>query len=426
MKNNMEYNEKRKAFYSQYPHFFSDFDFENPPLEYALYQVLEMPISLIRELKYATEILWRIHVKMYRMVKELEQNDLLRLGFHEEILSYIHLNYLNQPSILSRFDFVCTDDGKIKMLELNADTPFLLTETFEMNEALCKEFGKENPNNTRPLTRSLLNALEKSLEYIQKDKQQNPKVVITGMQEDEDIEEYCNVHLIKKMIPFEIEYVPISELIIFPESTKEYERGLYTGSLEKIDVLYRPAHPIEFLIHDVAPDGDRIGLHLLDLVRDRKLAIINSPAAYILQSKVLMMLIWGCRNVSKMFTEEERNAIEKYMLPTYLTKNAFLKDEIPFVKKPVFSREGNTIEIYDANGRALNASGYRHYEENVYIYQEYIELPEVDILLKDGQHRKKWLIGSFVADNEACGLSCRVGNQITEWDSHWMAVTGKE
>src|SRR5690606_2806103 len=144
-------------------------------------------------------------VKMYRMVKELEQNDLLRLGFHEEILSYIHLNYLNQPSILSRFDFVCTDDGKIKMLELNADTPFLLTETFEMNEALCKEFGKENPNNTRPLTRSLLNALEKSLEYIQKDKQQNPKVVITGMQEDEDIEEYCNVHLIKKMIPFEIE-----------------------------------------------------------------------------------------------------------------------------------------------------------------------------------------------------------------------------
>src|SRR5690606_21758874 len=127
MKNNMEYNEKRKAFYSQYPHFFSDFNFENPPLEYALYQVLEMPISLMRELKYATEILWRIHVKMYRMVKELEQNDLLRLGFHEEILSYIHLNYLNQPSILSRFDFVCTDDGKIKMLELNADTPFLLT-----------------------------------------------------------------------------------------------------------------------------------------------------------------------------------------------------------------------------------------------------------------------------------------------------------
>ena len=37
--------------------------------------------------------------------------------------------------------------------------------------------------------------------------------------------------------------------------------------MEKIDILFRPAHPVEFLLDDVASDGDRIGLHLLELVK---------------------------------------------------------------------------------------------------------------------------------------------------------------
>jgi len=49
-------------------------------------------------------------------------------------------------------------------------------------------------------------------------------------------------------------------------------------------------------------------------------------------------------------------------------------------------------------------------------------MPSIDIQLADGLRSKKWLIGSFIADNRACELSCRVGNQITEWDSHWLAV----
>ncbi|MEK4284723.1 glutathionylspermidine synthase family protein [Ureibacillus sp. FSL K6-0165] len=219
-----------------------------------------------------------------------------------------------------------------------------------------------------------------ALKHVGKEKRDNPKIVITSFREDDDFEEYCNVQTIKNLIPYDnVEYVPITDLI-FPKSTNEYERGLYTSSLEKIDVLYRPAHPahpIDFLIYDVATDGNRIGLHLLDLVKDHKLAIINPPVSYFLQSKVLMMLIWGCRE-SEMFTKEERHAIEKYMLPTYLTESEFLKNKMPYVKKSVYSREGNTIEIYDGNGRALNASGYRHYEDNQYIYQKYINLPEID------------------------------------------------
>lgn len=196
--------------------------------------------------------------------------------------------------------------------------------------------------------------------------------------------------------------------------------------MEKIDILFRPAHPVEFLIDDVAADGDRIGLHLLELVKKRKLAIINPPAAYVLQSKILLWLIWERRNDPLLFTSEERAAILQYMLPTYLTAEPFIRDDVPYVKKPVYSREGNTVEIYAGSGRRVNASTSKHYDDNLFIYQQYVEMPSRTVQLKEGYHAKKWLIGSFVADNCACGLSCRVGNQITEWDSHWLAVGYKE
>ena len=61
--------------------------------------------------------------------------------------------------------------------------------------------------------------------------------------------------------------MPIQELIIFSSDTSEVAQGLYTPTMEKIDILFRPAHPVEFLIDDVAADGDRIGLHLLELVK---------------------------------------------------------------------------------------------------------------------------------------------------------------
>jgi len=176
----------------------------------------------------------------------------------------------------------------------------------------------------------------------------------------------------------------------------------------------------------VAADGDRIGLHLLELVKKRQLAIINPPAAYVLQSKILLWLIWERRNDPLLFTSEERAAILQYMLPTYLTAEPFIRDDVPYVKKPVYSREGNTVEIYAGSGRRVNASTSKHYVDNLFIYQQYVEMPSITVQLKEGYHAKKWLIGSFVADNRACGLSCRVGNQITEWDSHWLAVGYKE
>ena len=411
------YNENRKNFYKQFNNFFPDFD----ELEYALYDTMKMPKEQLTEINYASNILWKIFNKVSKQFRKLEPEQLIALGIREEMIPYIGLDYLPQQSVLARFDFICTEDGTIKVLELNGDTPFLIQETFEMNRIICNEFGLHNPNNEKQLVKSLSAALFSSIDYLDiKDKK--PVIVITGKEAEEDYEEYCHVQYIKRILPFEIKYVPISELIIYPEATGTIQRGLYTPQMEKIDILYRPAHPLEFLIDDVAADGDRIGLHLLELVKVRELAIINSPSSYVLQNKILLWLIWEKRNEALLFTKEERAAINQYMLPTYISAEPFLKTNKAYVKKPIYSREGNTIEIYDCNGSKWTASEYTHYTDNLYIYQEYVEMPTINIQLKDGQYSKKWLIGSFIADNSACGVACRVGAQITDWYSHWLPI----
>ncbi len=410
------YCKQRQLFYCQFPNFFSDFE----DLEYALYDVMELPKEKIDEIYYASNILWQIFLKVGKQFKHLTAEQLVALGIRSEMIPYIGLDYLQQQSILARFDFICTEDGNIKCLELNGETPFLVQETFEMNDQLCQHFQLVNPNDVTALHKTLSGALFAAMHYL--DDVKKPTIVITGKTAQQDYEEYCQVQFLKTCVPFDIEYVPIDKLIIFSEDTPDAKRGLYTPSMDRIDILYRPAHPVEFIIDDLSPEGERIGLQLLDLVKDRQLAIINAPAAYVLQSKILLWLIWERKNDPLLFTAEERAAITKYMLPTFISAEPFLADGVPYVKKPVYSREGNTVEIYASNGSKTNGSAYNHYDDNLFIYQQYVEMPSINIQQADDFHSKKWLIGSFIADNRACGLSCRVGNQITEWDSHWLAV----
>ena len=90
-------------------------------------------------------------LKVGKQFKHLSVDQLLALGIRPEMIPYIQLDYLQQQSVLARFDFICTEEGYIKCLELNGETPFLVQETFEMNDALCQHFGYKNPNDVTAL-----------------------------------------------------------------------------------------------------------------------------------------------------------------------------------------------------------------------------------------------------------------------------------
>lgn len=112
--------------------------------------------------------------------------------------------------------------------------------------------------------------------------------------------------------------VPMSELRI----TKD---ALVDRDGVQIDVLYRQTYPIEDLIEDKHPEtGDFVGVGTVATCKSRKAFIINPLSAFLLQSKSIQCLIWGLVEEEAFYTNEERQWIKEYMLPTYLEPDLFL------------------------------------------------------------------------------------------------------
>lgn len=53
--------------------------------------------------------------------------------------------------------------------------------------------------------------------------------------------------------------------------------------------------------------------------------IINPPAAFLMQNKSVLALIWQLYEEEVFFEEEERGIIQKYFLPTYFTNKTFIE-----------------------------------------------------------------------------------------------------
>ena len=127
------YYRERTAFYDQYPEFFANL----PELEYALYGTLVLDENKANEIKYATQELWAVLKKVKDYVLSLEEEEVLELGYPKELIPYLYLDYLSFDTVLSRFDFIVNHEG-IKAIEINNVTPFLIAETFDMNNKVIE------------------------------------------------------------------------------------------------------------------------------------------------------------------------------------------------------------------------------------------------------------------------------------------------
>ena len=132
-----QYIKKRKEFYSNYPHFWSDL-YE---CEYSLFHVFPITEQTMKQLQVATERMGKIFFKTARILRNLSNEQLLELGFPTASLPFIRLKGMYPESVISRFDFALTEDNRIKMLEFNSDTPTFIVECFQMNGKVCEELA---------------------------------------------------------------------------------------------------------------------------------------------------------------------------------------------------------------------------------------------------------------------------------------------
>ena len=417
---NPHFQQDRKRVYSQVPYFFPDL-YE---AEYALLDIHKQTQSEILDIRLAAEKVGSIFVKVAPLLRDLDDDTLLQLGFPKESLSYVRIKTIPQEYIIGRLDFIVSN-STIKLLEFNSDTPTFIKETFQANDYVCDYFGVENPNkeSTEILRKEMRKAVTSSWKHL--NKPGTPKIVFTS--HGDNIEDMWTTRFLQEHLELPSEYVSLDELKILTEPTEVdgmvTEPGVFTPSGERIDILYRQTYPIEHLVNDIDPTThENIGLELIKLIVEKKVMVINPPSAFLLQSKAVQALIWGLHEDNKYFTEDEHIIISQYFLPTYLEPDEFLKTNQPYVRKPSFGREGDTVEIFNGKGESINAEPQKTYSDTLPVYQAFHALPEAIVQTTAGEKQQHLMYGCFLLNNKAGALGIRAGSAITNNLSYFLPV----
>lgn len=393
-----QYIRDRKEFYSKYPNFWSDL-YE---CEYSLFHVFPITEQTMKQLQVATERMGKIFFKTARILRNLSNEQLLELGFPTASLPFIRLKGMYPESVISRFDFALTEDNRIKMLEFNSDTPTFIVECFQMNGKVCEELDYDDPNANQE--RLLSSGITKAVMEFTKG-MEDPNVVFTA--HPEHIEDWNTTMYLSRLCHVENKVMPMTELRITDDALVDRD-GV------PIDVLYRQTYPIEDLIEDQDPEtGDLVGVELLQLVKEGKLFIINPLSAFLLQPKSIQCLIWGLAEEGAFYTSEEQKWIKEYMLPTYLEPDLFF-GKSPFVQKPSFGREGDTITIRDKDTNIMIRNAHETYKSSLPIFQKYTELPVVFLETEKGIEKLSYVFGAFLIAGKASSIGIRAGEKLRE------------
>lgn len=353
--------------------------------QYATIDPIYITKKYKQKIDVATEACERIYRKVVKIALE-NDNIMQLLGYPIEILDYCRHNYNPEKpvTLIGRFDFH-VNDNEIKMLEFNSDTPTGFCEASELQSLISKLYNSDNPNidifnNTKEAFKIFIDDIN------------NKNIVFTSLGwHDED----------KNTMLAELDYSKIKGKYI-PLDKLKVDNYLYDNIGNKIDVLYR-LYPIEWLMRE--DDGWK----LIRMITNNKLQILNPPSAFVAQSKGMQTLIWELRKTNK-FTNEEKDIIDTYFLPTYLSNYEFIGK--PYVAKPFFGREGGGVYLYDKCGKSDVYASYEEYEDMM-VFQERINLPLQTIKTWSGDYTGHLLVGSFIIGGKASGLLMRIGEEIT-------------
>ncbi|MEK5035748.1 glutathionylspermidine synthase family protein [Paenibacillus sp. FSL R7-0302] len=359
--------------------------------EYWLDAVAVMRSETYQELKEAAAALWAILDKAVRYV-HLRHDLYDLLGIPPVLWQMLDDCPLPEPGLISRyarFDFAVAGDGTIKLLELNADTPTGYVEASIATPWICAEAGVGSANA----------AMKQQLAAAWGVERPDTVACVDYGSHEEDS---GTIEALAAHSGLDVRCVDCLDLWIDEGVVKDGENRI----IERMFALY----PKEWMAVDEGGEA------LAYAIESGKLQLFNGPHSIILQSKGLMAAVWGMYELGLLFTEPEREAISRYILPTY-NKAVFSES---FVSKSVFGREGGSVRIFDDSGalEIEDEEGYDSSQLFPVVYQKRAEMAR--IMTAEGELHL--LTGIFVINGTPCGLLGRAGGPITGNASHFIAL----
>jgi glutathionylspermidine synthase len=319
-----------------------------------------LTLNEITALETATAKLWEMCLEAVQHVIDNK----LYSKFHipEAFIKYIEKTWNDEhPAIYGRFD-LAYKNGKIKMLEFNADTPTSLYEAGIVQWFWLQDFDK---------SKDQFNSIHEKLiaywKYL-KVYLRPGKLHFTCLKETlEDLTntEYMRDCAMQAGIETKLVYI---DDIGWDEDAKQFV-DMENEPITNIFKLY----PWEWMA------GENFGKNIL---RDSNDSFWIEPAwKMILSNKAILPILY------ELFPDSE------YLLPAYFDEHG-MSD---YVKKPLLSREGANIDIIKHFGTIELTTG--EYGDEGYVYQELFQLPDFN----DNYP----VIGSWVIGQEPAGMGIR-------------------
>ncbi len=329
----------------------------------------EFKMAEVLAIEKATNELWEMCLNAVQFV--IDTNQFSKFHIPEWIVPLIKKSWEeDHPSIYGRFD-LAYDNGKIKMLEFNADTPTSLFESGIVQWFWLKEL-EESSGKKYDQFNSIHEALIDYWKYL-KEYLYDHKLHFTCVKkslEDLTTVEYMRDCAIQAKLDTKLIFIDD----IGWDKDKKVFLDLENEEMKNIFKLY----PYEWLVNE------EFGKNIIE---DTNKSLWIEPSwRMILSNKALLPILWH------LYPNHE------YLLKSYFEKG----DLVNYVKKPILSREGANIEIVKNNSVIEETKG--EYGHEGFIYQELFDLPQID-----GYYN---ILGSWVVGQAAVGMGIRASKNL--------------
>jgi glutathionylspermidine synthase len=367
---------------------------------YALDAVVPLEAREVAAIRRTAQEAWGIYKRVAPLVRAFPDEGLVALGLPAVAHDVVRLEDLRAgETLVARFDLL-GENGTYRVVELNAETPFFLVESFVENGRRARAAGYGDPN-AGELER-LGDAFHAALQPLALGARIG--VVASNVYREDVGTALFLRDVIAARVAAQTVFVPVHELAI--------AGGRVCDASGPLDVLYR-CYPLEHFA------ADRGGAALFAAVRGGACRLLNPPSALPLQSKATQALIWGLMERGEYFEPEERETIARTFLPTYLD---WPGDGRSYVRKPVLGREGGGVEILDARADVV-ARGEGRYEDQLCVFQRYIEGARRSIEVGDGARIEGIeLVTCFIVGGRASAVGMRLGGVVTDTSSYFVPV----
>ncbi len=288
-----------------------------------------------------------------------------KLGIPQWFVPYIEASWRRRdPAVYGRFDLSYDGKSEPKLLEFNADTPTSLLEA-SVAQWTWLEDTFPNDDQFNSINEKLIACWENILKRMP-DKKPVYFSSLSEYEEDLITVEYMRDTAIQAGI--DAKFISIGDI-----GCDENTGMFYDTDENEIGYIFK-LYPWELLLRD------KFGKQV---IKDQTLFF--EPAwKMILSNKGILPILW------EMYPGH-KNLLPASFEPPQNTEG--------YVKKPLLSREGANITLYNSNNTAIMEKTGGVYGEEGYIYQEAKILPSFE-----GNYP---VIGSWIIDNMPAGIGIR-------------------